>query len=69
VINNQNSELLVIRQFGNILKMLWNSLLHFFCPIESFPLDSLTEEEAVFLGYIIYDAETIPVLSVKAGKE
>ena len=32
-------------------------------------LGILTEEEAVFLGYIIYDAETIPALSVKAGKE
>ena len=32
-------------------------------------LDILTEEEAEFLGYIIYDAETIPALSVKAGKE
>ena len=32
-------------------------------------LEILTEEEAEFLGYIIYDAETIPALSVKAGKE
>jgi len=30
-------------------------------------LNILTEEEAEFLGYIIYDAETIPSLSVKAG--
>ena len=30
-------------------------------------LNILTEEEAEFLGYIIYDAEAIPALSVKAG--
>lgn len=30
-------------------------------------LNFLTEEEAEFLGYIIYDAETIPALSVNTG--
>lgn len=30
-------------------------------------LNILTDKEAEFLGYIIYDAETIPALSVKAG--
>ncbi len=30
-------------------------------------LDILTEEETEFLGYLIYEAETIPALSIKAG--
>jgi hypothetical protein len=30
-------------------------------------LNLLSEEEAEFLGYIIYDAETIPKLSANAG--
>jgi hypothetical protein len=30
-------------------------------------LNILTEEETEFLGYIIYEAETIPVLAAKAG--
>jgi hypothetical protein len=30
-------------------------------------LNILTEEETEFLGYLIYEAETIPALSVEAG--
>jgi hypothetical protein len=30
-------------------------------------LNILTEEETEFLGYLIYEAETIPALSIKAG--
>jgi hypothetical protein len=30
-------------------------------------LNLLTDEEAEFLGYIVYEAETIPALSVNAG--
>jgi hypothetical protein len=30
-------------------------------------LNLLTDEEADFLGYIVYEAETIPALSASAG--
>jgi hypothetical protein len=35
--------------------------------VQIFDLNLLTEEEADFLGYIIYEAESIPALSANAG--